>query len=67
MRAVSDFIPFTHSIEAGRRLVDGAPIGEVLGLVGAEVVIGLVYAIAGFLTFRFFENQGRRHATLERS
>jgi ABC-2 type transport system permease protein len=67
MRAVSDFIPFTHSIEAGRRLVDGAPIGEVLGLVGAEVVIGVVYAIAGFLTFRFFENQGRRHATLERS
>lgn len=34
---------------------------------GWEVVIGAAYAVAGFLLLRFFENQGRRHATLDRT
>ena len=67
MRAVSDYIPFTHSIEAARQLVDGASVSSVLDLVGAELVIGVAYGFAGYLLLRFFENQGRRHATLERS
>jgi ABC-2 type transport system permease protein len=67
MRAVSDYIPFTHSIAAARELVDGASASSVLGLVGTELLIGVAYAVAGYLVFRFFENQGRRHATLERA
>jgi ABC-2 type transport system permease protein len=67
MRTVSDFIPFTHSIEAARRLVDGASMSSVLSLVGTEVVIGAAYAVAGYLLLRFFENQGRRYATLDRT
>jgi ABC-2 type transport system permease protein len=67
MREVSDFLPFTHSIAAARELVNGAPMSDVLGLVGSELLIGVAYAVVGFLVFRFFENQGRRHATLERS
>lgn len=67
MSAVSDVIPFTHSIEAARKLVDGAPTSAVMGLVGIELVIGAVYAVAGYALLRFFENQGRRHATLDRT
>jgi ABC-2 type transport system permease protein len=67
MRPFSDYIPFTHSIAAARELVDGASASSVLGLVGTELLIGVAYALAGYLVFRFFENQGRRHATLERS
>jgi ABC-2 type transport system permease protein len=67
MRAVSDFIPFTHSIEAARRLVDGDSMSSVLSLVGVELVIGAAYAVAGYFLLRFFENQGRRHATLDRT
>ena len=67
MRAVSDYIPFTHSIAAARKLVDGSSTSSVMSLVGAEVLIGVAYAVAGYLVFRFFENQGRRHATLERT
>jgi ABC-2 type transport system permease protein len=66
MRAVSDYIPFTHSIAAARELVNGASASSVLDLVGAEVLIGIAYGIAGYLLLRFFEDQGRRHATLER-
>jgi ABC-2 type transport system permease protein len=67
MRAVSDYIPFTHSIAAARQVVDGASTSSVLDLLGAELLIGFAYGVAGYLLLRFFENQGRRHATLERS
>jgi len=39
----------------------------VLDLVGTELLLGVAYLAAGYLLLRFFENQGRRHATLERS
>ena len=67
MQAVSQVIPFTHSIEAARELADGAALSSVLDLVGAELLIAGVYLAAGYLLLRFFELQGRRHATLERS
>jgi ABC-2 type transport system permease protein len=67
MYAVSQLIPFTHSIEAARELADGASFGSVADLVGAELLVGGAYLAAGFALLRFFEGQGRRHATLERS
>ena len=67
METVSQWIPFTHAIEAAREVVDGASASSVLDLVGAELALGVVYLAAGYLLLRFFENQGRRHATLERS
>jgi hypothetical protein len=67
MRAVSEAIPFTHSIEAARELADGAGLRSVLGLVGAELVVAGTYLVAGYALLRLFEVQGRRHATLERA
>ena len=67
MRAISDYIPFTHSIAAARELVNGASASSVLDLLGAEVLIGTAYAIAGYALLRFFEVQARRHATLARA
>jgi ABC-2 type transport system permease protein len=67
MQNVSDVLPFTHAIEAARELADGASLTSVLDLIGEELLIGLVYAVLGYSLLRFFENQGRRHATLDRS
>ena len=67
MQTVSQWIPFTHAIEAARELVDGASASSVLDLVGTELALGVAYLAAGYLLLTFFENQGRRHATLERS
>ncbi len=67
MRAVSAAIPFTHSIKAARELTDGASFTSVADLVGAELVVAGAYLIAGYALLRFFEIQGRRHASLERS
>jgi ABC-2 type transport system permease protein len=67
MRAVSEVIPFTHSIQAARELADGAALSSVGGLVSAELLVGGAYLVAGYLLLRLFEGQGRRNATLERS
>jgi ABC-2 type transport system permease protein len=67
MSAVSLGLPFTHAIKAARGLADGASFGSVTGLVGTELAIGLAYVVGGYLLLRFFEWQGRRHATLERA
>jgi ABC-2 type transport system permease protein len=64
---MSSGLPFTHAINAARKLTDGASFGSVAGLVGTEVLIGLIYATLGYGLLRFMEVQSRRHASLERS
>jgi len=60
-------LPFTHGIEAARLLADGASFGHVSSLVGAEALVGVVYASAGYLVIRVLERHSRTHATLERA
>jgi ABC-2 type transport system permease protein len=67
MSTTAQGMPFTHGIEATRRLADGESFSAVAGLVGAEALIGLVYATAGFLLIRVLERHSRKHATLERA
>jgi ABC-2 type transport system permease protein len=67
MSTAAQGMPFTHAIAAARDLADGSSLGGVAGLVGAEVLVGTVYGLVGYALLRWFEAQGRRHATLERS
>ena len=65
MEAIGRSVPLTHGIEAARRVVDGATLGEVSGLVVTEALIGAAYAVAAYALFRFFEAESRRRASLE--
>jgi ABC-2 type transport system permease protein len=67
MSTAAQGMPFTHAIKAARQLAAGSGLGDVRGLLGAELLVGAVYGIAGYLVLRWFEIQGRRHATLDRS
>jgi ABC-2 type transport system permease protein len=67
MSTAAQGMPFTHAIEAARRLVAGSSLGDVRGLVGAELLVGAAYGLVGYAVLRWFEVQSRRHATLERS
>jgi ABC-2 type transport system permease protein len=67
MSTAAQGMPFTHAIGAARKLANGAGLGDVGGLVGAELLVGAVYGVAGFLLLRWFETISRRHASLERS
>ncbi len=65
MATVAEGLPLTHGIRAARRLADGAALGAVGGLVGAELAIGLIYTGAGYALLRVMEQWSRRRATLE--
>jgi len=67
MSTAAQGIPFTHAIEAARKLAAGASLADVQGLLGAELLVGVIYGVAGFLLLRWFETLSRRHASLERS
>ena len=67
MQTISQGLPFTHGIEAGRRIADGAGLGDVAGLLAAEAAIGLVYTALGYAFIRAAETASRRFATLERA
>jgi ABC-2 type transport system permease protein len=67
MSTAAQGMPFTHAIEAARKLADGSSLADVRGLLGAELLVGAVYGVLGYSVLRFFEAQARRHATLERS
>ena len=58
-------LPMTHGIEAAREVADGAALADVAGLVWTELAIGLAYAFAAYFMLRFFEEEGRRRASLE--
>jgi ABC-2 type transport system permease protein len=66
MSTVAQGMPLTHAIEAARRVADGASLGAVSGLLGAELLIGAIYVVLGIALLRLFELHGRRYATLER-
>ncbi len=67
MQSVGDVLPVTRTIEAGRRVAAGGALGDVAGLLGVELLLGLAYGVAGYALLRWFELQGRRHAALELS
>jgi ABC-2 type transport system permease protein len=67
MSTAAQGMPFTHAIKAARQLAAGSGVGDVRGLLGAELLVGLCYGLLGYAVLRWFEAQARRHATLERS
>jgi ABC-2 type transport system permease protein len=67
MSTAAQGMPFTHAIEAARRIAAGSSLGDVRNLIGAELLVGAVYGVAGYLLVRWFETLSRRTASLERS
>ena len=67
MATVGPWLPLTHGIEAARLVADGSGLGAVSGLVLRELGIGALYTVIGLAMLRFFEDESRRHATLDRT
>ena len=64
MEAISRSLPLTHGIQAAREVARGEALDW--GLVGTEALIGLAYGVAAYVLLRFFEEESRRRATLDR-
>jgi ABC-2 type transport system permease protein len=65
LAAIGRCLPLTHGIDAARQIANGAPLGDVGGLLVTEALVGLAYATAAYVLFRVFEAEGRRRASLE--
>jgi ABC-2 type transport system permease protein len=65
MSQVAQGLPVTHGLEAARRIADGARLGDVAGLLLAELAIGAAYAAVGYALLRYLERESRRLGTLE--
>lgn len=65
MRSISDILPLTRGIMAGRLLVSGTSLAAVSPLLWSELGIGVAYSFLGYLFFKLFEIEARRRGTLE--
>jgi ABC-2 type transport system permease protein len=65
MQVVGQLLPFTHGLEAVRQAAEGAGFAKVGGLIGIELLIGVVYAVAAFFLFTMLERSARQNATLD--
>lgn len=65
VQTIGHLLPLTRGLEAARQVIDGATLQEVSGLLLGEILIGVGYAVLGFIVFRWIEFQARRLGTLE--
>jgi len=65
MQVISFALPLTRGIAAARALIAGQPAAEVMPLIAGELIIGILYVLAGYFLFRWFEMQAKRRGTLE--
>jgi ABC-2 type transport system permease protein len=65
MQTISALLPLTRGIQSARLLAKGASLAEVWPLLVGETVVGLIYALLGFLLFSRFEAQAKRRGTMD--
>jgi ABC-2 type transport system permease protein len=65
MQSVSKGIPLTRGIASTRMIVNGGGMAEVWPLLRIEILIGLVFTLAGYTLFRVFETQAKKLGTLD--
>jgi ABC-2 type transport system permease protein len=65
LSTIAQGLPVTHGVEAARELVAGSSLADVAPLLGAELLVGAIYATIGLFLVRLFEVEGRRGASLE--
>lgn len=65
IQKLSNVLPLTHGIQAGRILGGGGTLAEASPLLWREALVGSVYLLIGIVMLRLLEYQGRRSAALE--
>jgi ABC-2 type transport system permease protein len=60
LQVVSYSLPLTRGVQAAREAAAGASLHQVAGLLAGELAVGLAWAFAGYLLFRYLESFARR-------
>ena len=60
LQLVSYSLPLTRGVQAARDAAAGGSLGQVSGLLAGELLVGMLWALGGYLLFRVLENYARR-------
>lgn len=60
IQVISYGLPLTRGVEAARQAATGASIAQVGGLLAGELLVGVLYALAGYALFTALEAYSRR-------
>ena len=60
VQVVSYGLPLTRGVQAARQAAAGASITQVGGLLVGELLVGVLYALCGYVLFRWLESHARR-------
>ena len=60
VQVLSYGLPLTRGVQAARQAAAGASIAQVGGLLGGELLVGVLYALCGYVLFRWLESYARR-------
>ena len=60
LQVVSYSLPLTRGVQAAREAAAGASLSHVGGLLGGELLVGMLWAFGGYVVFRALENWARR-------
>jgi ABC-2 type transport system permease protein len=65
LQPISNYLPMTRGILAARQVLDGAGWLDVAGLLGGEILVGLVYILFGYTLFRLMERASMSTGSLD--
>jgi ABC-2 type transport system permease protein len=65
LKVISYSMPMTRGIMAARLALNGAGWESIAGLVGGEIVVGLIYTLVGYGLFRLLESRSLVSGTLD--
>ena len=63
--ATAQWLPLTHGIAAARELAAGAGVAAIVGQLGIEALLGLLYSVLGLATLFWLEFESKRKSTLD--
>jgi ABC-2 type transport system permease protein len=67
LKVISYTIPFTHGIEAARKIMlNGYTISQALEPIMYTIIIGLVYVLIGYLFFKYLEHVAKVKGSFDR-
>ena len=65
LQFVSYIFPLTYGVDAGRKVIAGATLTDIVPLLGQMLIVGFISIMLGYVFFRSFEHVSRKTGRIE--